>query len=427
MTLSRQENWGLGSNNVAGRAHMPATKDGRRSIREGVNVDIMTGGEFRGRIGYEKVTEATNARGLMKYKNSLFFADGTALKRFDTRFNSTSTEATIANSGVVCGTEHAGELFINSRNARHRYDGAEFRSWGVDTVIIQPSYTLSDGGMRAGTYKLAATFVNSHGEEGGTLTARNVVITSDSRIQVSNIPTAPAGGFVRIYLSTCDGSTMYLQAETTAASIAIDSAKADGMQLETQFQRPPPYGEIMESNNGVILIADEKILWVTVPMRPHLCDMARGFYQFQSLITNVLSVPAGVFITTEDKTYMLLSPETTEVSLREVLDIGAVKFSGVSMPDAVAWMTEYGQAIGSHSGEVTFPNKGAYAPLLFDKAAAGIVRHNGNEMIVTAIRGYPEQSALAASDYYDSEVIITGKQTDQASLADTFVAEVIAP
>ena len=427
--LVRHENWSLGSNNVAGRAQLPVDR-GVRSVREAVNVDIMNGGEFRGRIGYELIEAATTPRGLCGLGKQLFYASGTALKKHNLVDGTTTTAATIPGYGELVGVVHAGELFMSVAGTQLRYDGVTLREWGVPTVVTPPTYTitLTPGLDRipAGDYEYAATVVNAYGEESGVLQSGTFTMTDDGTIVFANFPALPTDGSRRLYVSTQSGTTKYLQAETTASSVSLSNLTTSGMVLETQFLRTPPAGTILASYHGVILIGDGQTVWVTTPMRPHLIDMMTGWYQYPAHVTNILPVEDGVYITA-DKTYFLSDLETDTPTQRVLYDFGAVAKSGVAFGDKVAWLTEYGQAIGQRSGQVEFPNRNFYSPLLATKAAAGIVRHNGLETIVTALREPPEASSLAAADYYDSDVILTGTVAGGTEFTDTYTTEVVDP
>ena len=427
--LVRHENWSLGSNNVAGRAQLPVDR-GVRSVREAVNVDIMNGGEFRGRIGYEQVVSVASPRGLVGLGTVLFYADGTALKKHDLNTRTTTTAATIPGYGELAGAVHAGELFMCVAGTMLRYDGTDLRTWGVPTVYTQPPCTVTAtpglNRVAAGDYEYAVTVVNAWGEESGTMRSGTLTLSDSSTLQFTGLPTPPTDGSVRLYVSTLSGTTKYLQAETTAATVSLSNLTTDGMVLETQFMREPPAGTIIASYHGVLLIADGQTLWVTQPMRPHLIDMSAGWFQYPTAITNVLPVEDGVYVTA-DKTYFLTGIELDTPEQRTLQDFGAVARSGVQFGDKVAWMTEYGQAIGQRGGQMELPNRNFYAPLLATKAAAGIVRTNGLETIVTALREPPERNSLAAADFYDSDIILVGAAAEGVTITDSFTAEVIDP
>jgi hypothetical protein len=293
-----------------------------------------------------------------------------------------------------------------------------------DVVRVVPYTAGSVGACPPGIYKTATTFVNAYGEESGTWDMPSAELTATGTLVIQNIPTPPTDHTWRLYVTTANGSTLYLQAEGTGASTTLHSVRSEGITLDNPFLREPPAGSVVASHHGVILIADGSTLWITAPMRPHACDMIRGFFQYAADITNIVPVDDGVYITA-DKTYFLSDAETTSPSQREVFEFGGYPHTGVTFGNRAAWMTEWGQAIAALGGQVELPNKGFYAPLLATSAAAGIVRGNGLETIVTTLRGSPETSALAATDYYEVDVLQAAKDEPTLSLDFEFVAEIV--
>ena len=118
------------------------------------------------------------------------------------------------------------------------------------------------------------------------------------------------------------------------------------------------------------------------------------------------SVGSGLFVATTSKTYFITGIGTDNLQQREVLGVGAAPGSAVDLPDGrVAWFTQYGQAIGSGDGAVALPNRASYAPEIGTVGAAGVLEHNGNQMVVTNMRGELQGNRLQARDYANLEVI----------------------
>ena len=118
------------------------------------------------------------------------------------------------------------------------------------------------------------------------------------------------------------------------------------------------------------------------------------------------SVGTGLFVATTGKTYFITGIGTDDVQQREVLNCGAAPGSAVKLPDGrVAWFTQYGQAIGSADGSVSLPNRPNYAPDIGSIGAAGVLEHNGNQMVVTNMRGELQGNRLQARDFASLEVI----------------------
>jgi len=401
------DNWVQGSNNIAPRGQLPVGyRTGTRFIREGVNVDILNGGEIDGRIGYARIFAATVGRGLLGIGSELIYGSGTDIISYNVDSGATKTLVGSTPNAKLIGTVHAGELFMQRGSAKFRYKDGVIRRWGVETVVIQPTVTATtDGALEAGTYKIAATVVNPYGEESGTLASKTVDISANGKMTLTNLPTTPADGVVRVYVSHANGATLYLQAEVApGATVVVNSIDSHSLTLDTQFCIEPPTGTALTSHHGSILVTEGKALWIMNPMRPHLCRMATGFLQYPLEITNVVSVDPGVYITA-DQTYWVTDIETDHPAQQAVLGIGAVAGTALPTTEGATWMTEFGQAVAGDGGKVELPNKNSYAPVLADNAVAGIVRREGLELAVTVMGDNRRGNSMAMSDYYDVEVI----------------------
>lgn len=155
----------------------------------------------------------------------------------------------------------------------------------------------------------------------------------------------------------------------------------------------------------MLLIADGKTLWHTLPMSPHLLDKATSFFQYPSSISVVLQVDGGVFVCA-DKTYFLQAPGSSDVIQRKVLEHGAVSGTGSILPDGRAtWMTQYGLAVGALDGSVTLLSQNNFVPEQASAGASGVIDHNGNQLVVTNFTGQRGPNPLAASDYYEAEIV----------------------
>lgn len=167
-----------------------------------------------------------------------------------------------------------------------------------------------------------------------------------------------------------------------------------------------PFCDRLSTHNSLIIGSRGRYLYHTEPMWPHLHNPVSGFLQFASEIVMHASVGTGLFVATTGKTYFITGIGTEEVQQVEVLNIGAAPGSAVQLPDRrVAWFTQYGQAIGSADGVVSLPNRPNYAPDIGSVGAAGVLEHNGNQMVVTNMRGELQGNRLRARDFASLEVI----------------------
>lgn len=390
--------WAGGINNRANYREMP-----QGFARDLVNLEPLEGGVLGLRSGFQQRCPAFNARGALSVGTKVLFADGTALNCFDTLTNSTHTLAQIAGGGRLSGAVLNEELFICTATELLRFDGMTLRSWGVPTVVLQPVPVVVGGGLSAGTYQAAITLVNAQGEEGGSTNPIQITV-QDASALVFLAPALPVGYTLRLYVSSASGESLYLQYEGTDDYI-VNGLRDDTARLDTLNLREPIAGDHMAALNAVLLIADGSTLWYTLPMSPHLLDASKSFFQFAAPINLVIEVEGGAFVCA-DKTYFLQSPESDQVTRRKVADYPAVAGTGSVLPDGrAAWMTPYGLAVGALDGSVSLLSQANFVPELATEGASGLLEHNGNQLVVTTMRGQRGPNPLAASDYYEAEIV----------------------
>jgi hypothetical protein len=390
--------WVGGINN---RANAKSVPDG--FVRDLVNLDPLVGGELGLRAGYDLRAPAANARGALSVGNSIIFADGPALICFDSQSNTAHTLAQIADGGRLVGAVLNQELFFCTANESFRFDGSTLRQWGVPTVVDQPLPNLTAGSLLTGTYQVAMTLMNAQGEEGATVNPVHISV-SDGAGFALYVPALPAGYTARLYVSPPNAETLYLQYEGVDPYV-VTMVRDDTARCENLNLRAPGGGDQIASLGSVLLIADGKTLWHTLAMSPHLIDQSNNFFQYPSDISVVLQVDGGVFVCA-DKTYFLQSPESGDVVQGKKLEFGAVPGTGSILPDGRAtWMTQYGLAVGALDGSVTLLSQNNFVPEMAQSGASGVIDHNGNQMVVTSMRGQQGPNPLAASDYYEAEIV----------------------
>lgn len=167
--------------------------------------------------------------------------------------------------------------------------------------------------------------------------------------------------------------------------------------------RAPRPGSIVVAHNSQLIVASNNVAEMTRPMRPHLVDRVRGFVQYGADIGAMVS--AGALYISADKCYSLTNVETDGIAQRVVLEFPAIPGTAVQLPDGRgAWMTRYGQAVLS-DGSVELVNRESFAPVSAASGAAGVLDHNGNELIVTTMKGTDRANPLAASDFFIGEIL----------------------
>jgi len=392
-----QSDWSLGIDN---RSNWRTPLD--RTVRDAVNLIPNRTGGFSLRPGFDAVYSGADVRGALGVNDAVLIADGTSLVVYDTRTDSSSVVATIAGAGPFTGAVLNDELFFCTANETFRFKGGLLRRWGVPDVTAQPTPVVVSGGqLLAGTYHVAVTYMDEYGDEGGTTSAVQVAVV-DGDALIVDVP-ALAGFTSLLYISPANSNTLYLQGKTSGQQL-VSNVRDDTQRLQTMHHSAPKPGRFVVDHNGVLLIADGTTLWVTTPLRPHITEPKRGFFQFPVDIGFVLSVGDGVYVSA-DKTYFIRGVESAEPTQSSVLDYASVAGTAIKLPDGRgAWMSKYGVVIGDGSGQVQEPSKERFVPQLAKDGASCILENNGTQSIVTTMSGNRGQNPLAASDYYEAEI-----------------------
>ena len=392
-----QAGWAKGINNKANWRDMP---DG--FVRDAVNLDPLESGSLALRPGFEQRYTGTNVRGALAVGAHILAADGTALVLHDTSTNTSSQIATIAGGGRFVGDTFNDELFFCTENGTFRYKAGLLRRWGVPTVTSQPLPSVVAGGLLPGVYQVAMTWTDAYGDEGATTAAISISVTANQSLSVT-LPTQ-AGFTPNLYVSAVNGETLYLQA-SGAGVHRIDAVYDASRRLETMHYREPTPSTFVVAHNGVLAMAEGSTLWLTNPLRPHLVDKTRRFFQFAAPVNMVISAEGGLYVGAE-KVYFISTVETDTPEQATVTEYPAVEGTQTKLPDGrAAWMTEYGLAVSAPRGGVELLSSANFVPELALSGSSGIVHNNGNQTVVTTMRGGKGPNPLAASDYYEAEII----------------------
>lgn len=383
--------WSQGTNNLTPRDRQPAG-----TARRLVNVDPLKGGKLGLRTDGKRLMLGTNVRGVLALGRKLLIADGADLVEFSVDTNSSRVLRTITSSGVFAGDVINDRLYFCTANEALEYDGNEVRPWGVTDVTAQPPVAATPGGLLDGAYKVAVTYVDQWGREGGTDRAVFLNVTTGG-LTVGPV-SVPAGHTANVYVGPNSASSLYLQAQLSdGESSVITQLRDDTQRCTTEFKRAPRPGHIVRAANGVIAVATGRAVQLTEPFQPHLVDRGRAFFQYSQRVGEVLWDGLALY-TSADKCYRLTNIETREVLQRIVLDFPAIPGSGAALPDGrAAWMTPYGQAVSTETG-MELLHRDRYAAPYAESGTAGVVDCNGVQLIVTVMRGRKFKNPLAVKE-----------------------------
>lgn len=375
---TRRDNWSQGANNIAQPDRLPAG-----AVRSLINFDASPGGTLGLRAPYSKVLATEDARAVGRVGDKLAVVTG-GVTVYDPATNSPQGIPGAVSPGPVACVTHNDLLYLASPAEAWVCDGNRLVPWGVEEPAVQVSFIP---GALTGVVKLSVTALGGMGEESGAdpfvfnLTNQSIVVTSADPRELL------------VYVSPPNHESLYFQTKLSGQT-TITEVRDDTERLETVDLRPLPPCERYVSFRGVIVGATGNYVYCTAPFMPHLHDPIGGFFQYASHVRMLAATQGGVFVATDTDTFFIADLEG-QPTQRRVLAVGAVADSGATLPDSrAAWFTPYGQAIGSSDGAVELLNDGKFSPDLAANGAAGLVEYNGNQMVVTTMRGPVRSSGL---------------------------------
>lgn len=389
MNTYRRDNWKAGINNIARPNRLP---DG--ALRDLLNLNPGEGGILTLRAGYEKVADCTDCRFAAGINGRVLLVDDGKVLAYAN--GATRQIGSLTAGADVAGTIHNGELFLSSRAEGLRTDGETVRAW----TVRAPAFTVEvvpGGGMLSGRYRVAVTAVED-GVESGT---DSMLVTLPAGAAMRVLSADPRA--LRVYASVENGETLYYQGPLIGGATALGGVSDNTETLATDGLVPMPACDEYVSHRGVIAGRLGRYVFLSEPMQPHLMHPVRGFLQYPVDVTVLASGSAGLYVVA-DRTYLVTGAETLTPEQSRLLEVGGVAGTAVTLPDGrVMWFSPSGPVVAGPDG-VRLVSQGVYAPDVAATGAAGLVDHDGNQMVVTTMRGSPLNQTLAAGDFADLEI-----------------------
>lgn len=399
--------WPLGVNNRDTDSRLP-----EGSLRLGFNVDVSRRGSVRRRGGYVS-RQAGDYHSLWSGDSGAFVVKSNALQKLAVSSAGAVTE-TALRSGLAAGrrlayVEVGGSTYYSNGVVTGRVLSGADRPWGVEHAAALPVLAASaSGGLDAGRYQVAITYVDDRGEEGGTAAAAAVTVAQGGGISVSAIPQPVAAtvATIRLYVTRANGELFerYADLATGATTATVAKTATAGAPLETWDLYPPPAGEVLELHNGSIWIASGRYLWFTEPMRYGQVKRT-NVYVFPEAISIVARVSGEQLAVAADRHYVLAGSDPHALALVKAHDCRGVKGTMVRLPDgeSVAWATTRGWID---------TRKGAMTEVLRDRAVlheattgGALYREvSGEAQFVVALHDGQTTQAFCSS-YTEAEVI----------------------
>ncbi|SFI69017.1 hypothetical protein SAMN05216206_2754 [Pseudomonas guineae] len=390
-----QTNWGGGIDNLSRRERV---KEG--CVRDALNVTPTNGGTFTLRPGAELVVSGSRIRGVLSVGADVLYAEGDKLMRLDTRTGTTEQLGSIPPAGAFAGAVLNDELFISTEADCLRYKAGVLRGWGLGECRFDVQ--RGTGQLVKGMYQVVCVQINQHGEESPTVAPASIALLDGCSLEVTCDPLP--GHSVRVYASTADGETLYLQGVVSGA-LSLQTLRDDTARFQGGGELSPIPCRMLAQVGGSLACASGGLLWLTAPMRPHVRSSLERFFQFAAPVGVLLKAGDGLFVSA-DKTYFLSGIEGPAPSQREVLPYPAITGTGVQLRDGrAAWMTPYGLAIGQADGSVSLVSSDRFAPSCGTAGTSAAIDLDGNQTVVTGMTGPREDAGMVARDYYEVEIV----------------------
>lgn len=301
----------------AERLHVMPTRDNPTTdLVAAVNVDIDNSGQLARRAGTTTVN-AGAAHSLWAQGDMCLFARVASLYRLYPNYTSEVLATGLTANAPVAYLEVNGRTYwSNSHETGVIADGAS-RSWGMD-IPAAPGMSLIGGRLAPGQYQAVVTHVRSDSQESGAGLPSVLTLDADGGIRVTwQIPDDPAIERVRVYLSTPNGTTLYLADESPIDDAYTEiSSCAFALPLTTQWQDKPPAGQALAYANGRIYIARGEFVFATTALGYEYVDLRDYLAIDGSRVRILAGVDGGLFICTDHASYFVSGRDFAAMEMR---------------------------------------------------------------------------------------------------------------
>jgi hypothetical protein len=285
--------------------------------------------------------------------------------------DNTATSLTVnVGSDSVSYTLVGDTVYFSNATTRGRIVApyTEVSEWGVERPLYQPTCTAIDtGGMFAGEYRVAITFIGSRGDESGTGISSRVTVNESGGIQLTDFPPVPFYvTYIGVYVSSVNSEELYLYGEYPTNTTTLDIARLanddeiPAVPLITQHCFPPvPVGLCLAHYGRIYYVINNFVYWTEE--HNYSLQRAGNYWTFDSDIQTIVSCPNVLYVGTITTIYKITNIGGDEPAINEEQqDCGTVKGSECYDPDGVAayFMSERGIIKATPEGlqELTYEN-----------------------------------------------------------------------
>lgn len=303
-------------------------------LKGALNVDIDKSGGIHKRLGYDLVTSG-DFHSLWSDGNDCFAVMDDDLIRINRDLSTTVLQSNIISELTF---DRADDLiFFTGIGVNGVISEDTVYPWGITEPNPKPTLVATSGGLTAGRYQVALTYVRSNGLESGSSLAQYIDLPDNSGITISNIPTSvdPLVTQVRIYTSTPDGTILYYYRDITngTTSFTVATTNTAMLPLVSFNKSPAPKGQIAKLAHNRMFIADGSTLWFSDPYSYHWFDYQASYFEFNAPITGLMPVEGGLWVAA-DRLYYLIGKNALEMRMEMKEPVAMVQGTSVKIPGA---------------------------------------------------------------------------------------------
>lgn len=425
--LVKQTGFPAGINNRASDQDLPRDENGAILAARGlVNLDLKNGKPVT-RAGQTKRDEGDYHSPGKLVGQGMFAVKNGDLVRI---VNGVPVETIRADVGRrrLSYTEVLGDLWWSNGEVIRRIRRGDFADMpiGPDCAGVPNLSPYPGGGLVAGNYVVAATWLDAEGRESGAVGSVDVEIAEGEAILVHGIPPAPETAVLcRIYVSPPNGSELYAAKEIAAGvsntRITAGDERGSTRALETLWHTPFPACSVLRWSNGRLYGVDGNTIYWSPGLRPQLWHHDNYLRQGARITLFEPLENAGIWLSDHKATYWLQGVDPRKDWRRIAKrDTAAAPNCSIVVPgnavgldttvDVVVWVASDGRfCVGMPDGTLVVLNEDSLAMPLPDEGAMFMRQHEGLRQLVTAyvMRGTNDalrfsERVIATVTSYDS-------------------------
>lgn len=396
--------YAIGINNRAAEHDVPVGDDGAAAV-DLLNVDVSNTGRIHRRKGNTALRLLNQIHSAFGSDNHFLFVQAGVLRK------GLPPSDTILRSGLSAAqmayVEVNSEVYYSNGEVtgKVKADGTD-APWGVKTPTSQPVVAPdAAGGLPAGRYQVAVTFVRSDGEESASLSPIAVTVAEGGGVMLTAIPQPTEAGVnrVRIYFTDTNGDALRAyQTLVVGVTTLLVGAGTLGRVLETALDLPFPACTLLDYFNGRIYGASGNTVWFSKAFRFGILDT---YITYSEPVSVLQATDGGVYVCA-DQTYWYGGAGPGAFTQSTLLPFGAVPGTGVKVRNSrnVAWFNKNGWVIGKPGGGIEQVTDKNVAVPEYASGAALFREERGIRQILGAFNT-GTASTFVAGDAADAEVV----------------------